>query len=168
MEHDFITQQQFVPILAKEYPQQIETLYPVSFRAVAITKEKFDIIAINMSTNVGPTISIRWWAIPARETAPRRWSTPELVGTIRRTSEGERAFNNMTTELRIPEAEASDVVSNMYKNISVAPSGMTATNIGKSINVKEETVTPMLSALVKEGKLKTTGTGANKRYMVVQ
>ena len=167
MEEDFISQRELIEILAKAY--EVPAPPPVSFRALKVDNEKFDILAVNLNPEVEETILIRWWAIPAARSVGEmpidRIPIERLIGIIR-TDIGDEPFDRIAAERGIPSREASSVIGSMIEAISATPSGITAANIAKAIKVKKETIEPLLNSLVKAAEIKATGRGASRKFML--
>ena len=162
MEEDFISQRELIEIVAKAYG--VAAPPPVSFRALAVNKEKFDIVAVNANLEAEETILIRWWAIPAvREIVG---ISPGIIIDTVRAKLGDEALSAIATERSIPAAEVSVVMSDMLETMSAEPSGLTSAKVAEAIGVKKETIQPVLSALVEAGALESTGRGVSKKFIL--
>lgn len=162
MEQDFISQRELIEIMAKAYG--VAAPPPVSFRALAVNKEKFDIVALNMNPETDETTLIRWWAIPAvREIVG---ISPGIIIDTVRAKLGDEALSAIATERSIPVAEVSVVMSDMLETMSAEPSGLTSAKVAEAIGVKKETIQPVLNALVEAGALESTGRGVSKKFIL--
>ena len=162
MEQDFISQRELIEIMAKAYG--VAAPPQVSFRALAVNKEKFDIAAVNTNPETDETILIRWWAIPAAREIVR--ISPDIIIDTVRVKLGDEALSAIATERSIPAAEVSVVMSDMLETMSAEPSGLTSAKVAEAIGVKKETIKPVLSALLEAGILKSTGTGVSKKFIL--
>ena len=162
MEEDFISQRELIEIVAKAYG--VAAPPPVSFRALAVNKEKFDIVAVNTNPETDETILIRWWAIPAAREIVR--ISPGIIIDTVRAKLGDEALSAIATERSITAAEVSVVMSDMLETMSAKPSGLTSAKVAEAIGVKKETIQPVLSALLEAGILKSTGTGVSKKFIL--
>jgi len=166
MEQDFFTQQRLALILRDNYTDYCEETVPqVYFGAIAVTKDKFDIIAINM--NPGQTeekIKIRWWAIPAGQTIEQPQTALQQWANIRNTFVGDRVVSEIMRDLSVTDEEASGITARIMETISRAEPDMTLAQISAAIHEEQGKVEPLLLGLEAEKLLIVKVRGRSRRY----
>jgi hypothetical protein len=164
MEEDYITQREIIELMASAY--EVPAPPPVSFRALAVTSQKFDILAVNLNPEAEETIHIRWWAIPATQTIGGK-DIGGIAGGIR-VAVGAESLGALAAEKDIIESEASLVIGEMVKAVSEEASGLTMTGISEATATKTETIQPVVEAMVEAGVLVATGTGTKKKFTIAK
>jgi hypothetical protein len=157
MEQDFITKGQIIGILAGQ-----SDLPLVSFLALAVDDKKFNIAAVNAGTEE-VTISIRWWAVPARQI--KEIPIKPIIDAIN-SRLGNEFIKRIAEERNVSEEEAIGVIGGMMETIAAEPSGITLAKIAKAANLKADIVKPVLETLVESANLESTGSGATRRFRV--
>ncbi len=162
MEEDFITQRELIELMANIY--NVPAPPPVSFRALAVTNSKFDILAVNMDLELEATIIIRWWAVPAIQTVGGK-DIGKIAGAVRERV-GIEAISAVAAEKNVAESEASVVIGDVMKTVSEEPSGVTVAAISRATGTTTGAIQPIIEAMVEEGVFVVEGSGARRRFTI--